>query len=247
MPLADEKQPDPALIKKVTDWIDAELAKAGKNGVVLPGSLKAGNYVPHDLLFGPKAAAPLDAPPRLWRVSPEIYAETIKEINKNLKLPQPFNIPGGDGFKDRAAGGTIDEATAAQLIRNAEVIVAEQLGQSLAKLGNKKPLAEFAPLLSETAASTAAQVDAAVRKQFEIVLRRKPTDQGRGHRQARHRGRRGARSEPHPEQHHDRQAAADAVLPRVLRVRRGGERVQGHEGLPRTLPALRRGRHHSRC
>jgi mono/diheme cytochrome c family protein len=172
MPPADEKQPDPKAIRAVTDWVDAELAKAGKTGAVAAGSLRTGNHVPHDLLFGPKAGAfALDNPPRVWRISPFIYSDAAKEF-KNVTLAQPFTLPPGDGFKDKAAGGTVDESTTAQLMRNAEAIADEQLGLSTKKLGAKKPLKEFAPLLE--AAPTRAQLDAALSHQFKLVLKREP-------------------------------------------------------------------------
>lgn len=172
MPPEGEKQPDPALIKKVTDWIDGELVKAGKTNVVAKHSIRSGNQVPHDLLFGPKATAAFESPPRLWRLSPPIYAEFIKGLNKNMKLAQPFALPAGAGFKDVAGDATIDESTAAQLIRNAEAIVSEQLG--LAGKGPTK-IKEFAPLLEEQTPANSAQVEVAIAKQFELVLKRKPT------------------------------------------------------------------------
>jgi mono/diheme cytochrome c family protein len=168
MPPEGEKQPDPAAIKAVTGWVERELARAGKTGAVASGSLRTGNHVPHHLLFGPAAgAAPLDNPPRLWRVSPFIYAEAAKAF-KGLTLAQPFALPPGDGFKDQAAVGGLDESTTAQLMRNAETIADEQL--ALRKVANKKPVKELAPLLDP--APTRPQIDAAVQYQFQLVLKR---------------------------------------------------------------------------
>jgi mono/diheme cytochrome c family protein len=171
MPPADEPQPAPELIKKVTDWIDAELVKAGKSGVRRAGSLRTGNHISHELLFNPKAVQALDAPPRIWRLSPQIYTEMVKGIDKNLKVAQPFAVPAGDGFKDLAGAFGIDESTSSQLIRNAEIIVESQLG-----LGKgKKAVKEFVPLLDESKPATRGQVEAALRKQFDTVLHRAPT------------------------------------------------------------------------
>jgi mono/diheme cytochrome c family protein len=173
MPPEGEKQPAPEAIRAVTDWIDAELAKAGKKGELKAGSLKTGNHVPHELLFDPKAEFPLDNPPRLWRISPFIYQAMAKDINKNLKLSQPFSLPAGDGFKDQSAGAGIDASTLAQLLRNAETIVDDQLG--LAKKPGTKKLPVFQPLLDESVPATAKQIDAAITAEFELALKRKPT------------------------------------------------------------------------
>lgn len=172
MPPESEKQPPIEAINRVTEWIERELNKAGKQGAVAAGSFKSGNHVPHDLLFGPKATIPFDAPPRLWRVSPLIYEEMMRAINKNVKIGQPFAVPPGEGFKDVSGAFSIDEPTASQLIRNAENIVNAQLG-----FPKGKALPEFAPLLNEGSPATKKQVETAVRKQFEVVLKRPPTDE----------------------------------------------------------------------
>mgnify|MGYP002780515277 CR=1 FL=1 len=173
MPPEGAKQPDPAGIKAVTAWVDRELAKAGKTGAVAAGSLQTGNRVPHHLLFGPDAGkAPLDNPPRLWRISPFIYAEAAKAF-KGLTLAQPFALSPGHGFKDQAADGGLDESTTAQLMRNAEATADEQLGLSQRRLGNKKPHKDLAPLLD--ASPTRSQIDAAVKYQFEFALKRAPS------------------------------------------------------------------------
>lgn len=171
MPPPEQRQPAPDSVKVVTDWIEAELVKAGRSGVLKAGSLKTGNHVPHDLLFGPREF-PLESPARLWRMSPSIYGEMVKDINKNLKVSQPFSLPAGDGFRDVSGSFGIDEPTAAQLLRNAEAIVNDQLGLS----GRGRKIKEFEPLLDEKATPTRKAVETAVRKEFDIVLHRPPTD-----------------------------------------------------------------------
>lgn len=173
MPPEGEKLPTPEAIEAVTAWIEGELAKAGKKGVLKAGSLKTGNRIPHELLFDPKADFALDNPPRLWRISPHIYQSLTKDLNKNLKLAQPFSIPSGHGFKDQAGSLGIDASTASQLLRNAETIVDDQLGLT-SKAGARK-VAAFLPLIDEVKAATQKQVEAAVAAQFEIALKRKPT------------------------------------------------------------------------
>ncbi|WP_439631953.1 DUF1588 domain-containing protein [Gemmata sp.] len=103
-------------------------------------------------------------------MSPFIYAEVAKAF-KGLTLAQPFPLPPGDGFKDKAAVGGLDESTTAQLMRNAETIADEQL--ALRKVANKKPVKELAQLLDP--APTRAQIDAAVSFQFQLALKRAAT------------------------------------------------------------------------
>lgn len=170
MPPEGEPQPDPAAIQKVTDWIEHELSKAGKSSAVAAGSLQKGNHVPHELLFGPKATATFQAPPRLWRISPAIYEEMIKKISRNAKVSQPFAIPAGDGFKDVAGAFPIDESSAAQLLRNAEIIVSHQLGQ--VKGGRLER--DFAALLDENKPPSRQQIETAIRREFNLVLHRTP-------------------------------------------------------------------------
>jgi hypothetical protein len=178
MPPEGETQPAPEREASVTNWIDAELAKAGQRGTFKPGSLKAGNHVPHEWLFDPNAEFPLDSPPRLWRISPFIYTTIAKDQHKNAKLSQPFAFPAGNGFKDQAGTLGIDGSTAAQLLRNAETLVDDQLGLPKGKPGMKK-VAEFAPLLDESKPATRSQIEAAIAKQFELALKRKPTAEER--------------------------------------------------------------------
>lgn len=173
MPPGGEKQPDPNAIKAVTGWVERELVKAGRTGAVTAGNLRTGNHIPHHLLFGPDAGrVPLENPPRLWRISAFIYAEAAKDL-KGLTLPQPFTLPPGDGFKDMAGSGRLDESTTSQLMRNAEKIADEQLGLSTQKGGSKKPHGPFAPLLDP--AVSRAQIDAAVKHQFGLSLKRSPS------------------------------------------------------------------------
>ncbi len=171
MPPEGEKQPDPDAIAGVTGWIDGELTAAGKSGALKPGSLRTGNHIPHELLFNPNAQFPLDNPPRLWRISPFIYTEAGRAMNKNLKLSQPFALPAGDGFKDQSGSLGMDTSTLSQLLRNAEAIVDTQLG--LTK--GSKTVSVFQPLIDEQSPATRLQLEKAVTYQFEFALKRKPT------------------------------------------------------------------------
>jgi mono/diheme cytochrome c family protein len=174
MPPEGEPQPSPETIDAVTHWIDAELLKAGRTGAIRPGSLKTGNHVPHEWLFDASVSFPLDNPPRLWRLSPFIYETLAKDFSRTGKFSQPFALPAGEGFKDQSGSLGMDASTTAQLIRNAELFVDDQLGLN-PKFGAGKKVSEFQPLLNETTPPTKAQIETAVQKQFDFALKRKAT------------------------------------------------------------------------
>lgn len=179
MPPDDEKRPDAQAVAKATRWLKTELrkadpkllAKAGHSKRHLPGD---GNSVPHESLFGVAAKPGGASPARIWRLSPQAYTELTNAIfGKGQKSPlsQPFSLLAEDGLKDYAAAFSIDEPTTMQLYRNAKEIVAKQTsGKNTGKNGSGKA---FGPLF-ETNPSTGA-IDAAIRAQFDIALKRQPT------------------------------------------------------------------------
>ena len=93
-------------------WIHDALVRSGAGAeLAFPDK---GNYVPHELLFGPldEAAAPVASPPRLWRISPYQYRALIAAVGgepyrpvrglatKTGGLPVPFSYRGGPGLQD---------------------------------------------------------------------------------------------------------------------------------------------------
>lgn len=186
MPPEGSKRPDAAAVKQTTDWLSGALAQVAK---VAPDKLGTGrlhglpyhgNMVDHDALFHGKALGVIDAPPRIWRLSPFIYSQMVTELRRfREEAGQPFSGLPGDNFKDYAASGIIDESTAQQLLRNAHSLV---IGMTRHKVENGKAvpefggLKEFMPLFQPEQPPSRATIEEAVRDMFRLVLRRLPSD-----------------------------------------------------------------------
>jgi len=178
MPPKGKPRPDPTAVEAVTRWLKAEMKRSGKH-VAKREAYANGNVVPHEELFGPGAGAtPLDVAPQVRRVSPQIYAAAIGDLAKGASnIGQPFSPAGKSAFKDMGAP-KVDEPVTAQLIGNALAIVERQTAFKVED-GKVKAIGftpkEFMALLDPAAPPTDAQVAAAIDKQFDLVLRRKPT------------------------------------------------------------------------
>lgn len=173
MPPASEPRPPAQATERVLGWITGELARAGKPApealrkLGLPGQ---GNRIDHEPLFQAGTEHFAASPGRLWRISPQIYTAFSSRLNKNLKLAQPFSGSSAEGFKDYASLFVIDESTISQLMRNARAIVDLQIS---AKGGVK----EFVALTQSDQPPARAVIETALRKQFQLVLQRSPSDQ----------------------------------------------------------------------
>jgi mono/diheme cytochrome c family protein len=145
MPPASHPQPTSDEVRAAAGWIRAELKRAGKNASRREVGGK-GNLTPHDVLFDPKNASSIpDAPPRLRRLSPEIYAAFLADVGKGLTgVSNPFSPEGSSDFKDMGSP-KIDEPVTSQLIRNALAITERIKAREVeALLDEKKPLTEAA-------------------------------------------------------------------------------------------------------
>jgi mono/diheme cytochrome c family protein len=174
MPPEDRPRPPAEDVQAVQTWIRAEMKRAGKH-FARRAAYANGNSVPHEALFGPAAPAPLDAPPRVRRVSPEIYAATTADLAKGVSdVGQPFSPAGRSTFKDMG-DPKIDEPVTAQLIGNALAIVERQsafkVEDGQVKAAGFTPK-EYLALFDPKAPPTDAQIAAAVERQFQTVLRR---------------------------------------------------------------------------
>ena len=186
MPPEDQPRPSPHATGRVLGWLTEEFAKAGHKLtppplMELPGG---GNRVSHEALFATNATAGAAARPpataaRLWRISPQIYDELLRDgVGKNVRgVTQPFSMLTGEGFKDFAGAFVVDEPTTGLLLRNADAIVAAQtrftIEDGVFKRGGFPR--EFTPLLDTNSPPTDAQIRTAIATQFKLVLRREPT------------------------------------------------------------------------
>jgi hypothetical protein len=182
MPPDTEPKPDAMATEKARLWMRGELVKAGvrpddaERRLQLPGH---GNRVDHDTLFAGTITAPSASPPRVWRMSAHIYASFVPRVSNldgkggkaKLVVPHPFSTSSAEGFKDFAALYAVDEPTVSQLMKNARRIVD---AQTQAKGG--RPVKEFVTLIAGTGELTDAEIAVVLKKQFQLVLFRGPTD-----------------------------------------------------------------------
>ncbi len=178
MPPEEKSRPNQDAIDLVARWINAELKRSGKH-LARREAYANGNQVAHQLLFDARqAAAPLDVPPRIRTVSPEIYAAFTGPLSKSFEdlVGQPFSPGGKSTFKDMELA-KVDEPVTAQLIRNALVIVERQTGFTLDG-GQLKPTIgtqkDFLPFVDESKPLGDVEMEKAVRMQFARVLQRQP-------------------------------------------------------------------------
>ena len=181
MPPDSEPRPAVADVRKVLDWIRAGLQKAeaaGHSKTRRPGQ---GNAVNHSLLFDPKyQAVSIPAARRAWRLSPHIYQRLVWDLDRLRKAEvfNPFPVTSAHGFSDQSALYTIDETAKQQLIRNAQAVVGIQTGFQIVNGKLTVPsgaVKELAPLFDPAVKLEDAVIEAAIQRQFELVLLRPPT------------------------------------------------------------------------
>lgn len=167
-----------AEFKSLTGWIAAEMKRAGKH-LAKREAYNNGNKLPHHMLFDPQQAAPLDSPPRIRTVSPEIYAAYTRDLSKGAEnlVGQPFSPGGKSTFKDMYLP-KVDEPVTAQILSNALALVERQTGftregdELKPRLGAQK---EFLQFVDERVPLGDVEIEKAVKLQFARVLEREPT------------------------------------------------------------------------
>ncbi len=177
MPPEDEPPLKDEELAAITGWIKGEMKRSGKH-LARREAYANGNKVPHHLLFGGEPSAPLDAGSRVRRISPPIYETFTGDLGKGVNgIGQPLSLDANTTFKDMGAP-KVDEPTTVGLLRNALLIVANQ-SRTQEKDGEIRwaGVREFEPLFDEKSKPTDEQIEAAIRKQFETVVSRRPTDE----------------------------------------------------------------------
>lgn len=133
MPPRDSDQPSNEEKVELLEWIRTELKKC-----MLPNSPfheklslpQFGNFVDHDALFGKRLSRVYPAPPRLWRLRPEIYDATLPRLGENVSgLSNGLDVSEEFGFKDFSSEYFIDEASTVSLVGNAKKIAAALIGE----------------------------------------------------------------------------------------------------------------------
>jgi hypothetical protein len=177
MPPEGKPRPADAELVAVGRWAHAEAKRAGRP-FTRRAAYSNGNAVPHHVLFDPANVPPFDGGPRVRRLSPEIYAAFTNDLAKGRPgIGQPFSPEGKSTFKDMGAP-KMDEPVTAQLIQNALAIVELQTAHKV-EGGQVKGVGftqkEFLALFNPKSPPADAQLEAAVVKQFDIILKRQPT------------------------------------------------------------------------
>ena len=164
-------------VEVIVTWIKAEMKRTGKH-LARRQESSNGNVIPHELLFDPKQAGPIDVPTGVRRLSPEIYGAFVGDVGKRATgVSQPFSPSVTTTFPDMGAA-KIDEPTTQSLLKNALRIVAEQTSHKIengavVKVGS--PQTEFLRLFDPQNPPSDEDVRKAVATQFDRVLRRQPT------------------------------------------------------------------------
>lgn len=175
MPPKDRPRPTAEELTAATRWVLAETKRSGKH-FARRETYANGNSVPHELLFDLQNIPPYDGDPRIRRLSPEIYSGFLKDHAKRPGTNQAFSPPGKTTFRDMGAP-KIDEPVTSTLLQNALVVVESQTDFRLEDGKVKGNIArELSPLLHPELPATEAQFQAAIAYQFNLILKRPPTD-----------------------------------------------------------------------
>lgn len=158
-----------------------------------------GNYVDHEKLFSGQIKDAPFTPARRWLINPMIFDERVRDIfglvGNERKTPltgvtNPFILPDNAGVRDYDIG-LLDGGSLLVMLANADWISAKQIRPARVKAGEiaaqdfpdpkdrwsprTTPL-EFETIILKKSPPDDAELRAACAKQFELVLRRPPTE-----------------------------------------------------------------------
>ncbi|MGC6465819.1 MAG: DUF1588 domain-containing protein [Akkermansiaceae bacterium] len=172
MPPKEKDQPTAEERRAVLDWIRGELLETQRPDLDADPNLQLpqfGNYVDHEYLFTKRLPFTYPAPPRIWRLRPEIYNNTLPRLGERVSgLANGLSKADGPVLKDYASIYFIDEASTAPLLGNAKKIANSMTG----KYAKDKSLKR---LLSDEGAPDREEVLSAVQAGFIRILGRKAT------------------------------------------------------------------------
>ena len=187
MPPNKRPRPNDLAHEELTSWIRGEFAK--KNIVPTIDHKRKmpdyGNYLDHDSLFDGSQTGPASSTPRLWRLSPHIYDEFIKNLG-NVRhaatIHQPFSIDESKGvIADFSTQQFADSATLQLLMMNCQSIAVYQTTGILKRewdgrmqLHRQTPDI-FRDIIESDIAPTTSQVNEAISHQYQLFLGREPT------------------------------------------------------------------------
>lgn len=201
MPPKDEKtQPTEDERKDLLAWISGELhsydASKLEEKLRYPSY---GNAVDHEKLFSGNIKEPAYTPARRWLVSPQIFDQRVADVfelqggerERGLYgVSNPFLLPDGSGVR-YYDNGVLDGGHLLVMLTNAEWISNKQIRAARVKNGEIKadyfpdPKDKWTPrstpeafekIILKKGQPTSQEMEEAITKQFELVLRREPTD-----------------------------------------------------------------------
>ncbi len=158
-----------------------------------------GNYVDHGELFSGKNKAPAYTPARRWLVNPRIFDSRVRDVlgvdnrktgQQLLGITNPFSLPDASGVRDYDIG-MLDGGSLLVMLSNAEWISDRQIRSARMKNGEpgmdvwadpkdkfvtQKVPAEFETIIFNKSTPDDEQMAAAIERQFQLVLKRPPTE-----------------------------------------------------------------------
>ena len=163
MPPPEETQPNSDDKRHLVDWVFQQMVAAGRFEAYRKKLLSPefGNWVDHEQLFSGEINTPPYSPARLWRFSPEIFA------NKgfgNAKSPYTY-LTSESGIRDYGAMSIADQSTVQMAI-----IVADSF------LGEREKRGEFKEFGKDTEQLQDPQLQNRIRREFKRVVGREPTE-----------------------------------------------------------------------
>ncbi len=204
MPPKKKAQPSEEERKELGSWLWSELHayKASK----LEDKLRYpsyGSYVDHQKLFSGKITDAPYTPARRWLVNPQIFEQRVLDVfelegrDRTTKFPgvtNPFVLADGSGVRDYD-NTTLDGGHLLVMMGNADWISNKQIRPARVKNGEiganefpdpkdkwspRQTPIEFETIILKKSPPTDEEITAAVRKQFDCVLRREPTGDEQG-------------------------------------------------------------------
>lgn len=182
MPPSKSRQPPQADVDTVLQVLSQLVSNGEANATPSSGATfsRTGNRLKHAALFSGKHQGPAFTPTRVWRISPQAYSQLMSALQvPSDTVPLPFQGAGRDGLRDFASLVSIDETATSQLVANAQVVVASQIGPVTSErlTPRSEPttvVPEFARLLNKTQSPGRELLAKAVTKQFELIVQRRP-------------------------------------------------------------------------
>lgn len=200
MPPKKKDQPTEEERNELGGWIWKELHS--HNASKLEEKLRYpsyGNYVDHQKLFSGTIKEAAFTPARRWLINPMIFDEKVRDIfslqgrERNtpfVGVTNPFILPDNSGVRDYDIG-LLDGGSLLVMLANAEWISGKQIRPARVKAGEigandfPDPKDKWSPRLTPTEFETIIvkkspptddELRAAIAKQFDLVLRRAPTE-----------------------------------------------------------------------